>query len=206
MARNPRPGDFLKFHDLLPGYPTTGWTGKLALPKLLNRRRTQLFLRATGHTDFTALCSAIGFVGVNWALMEQSLDHSVHSIWNNVPGAKGISNEVPRTSYSRKSEYLTKAVTRIPLLHSYRDEVTRILSISDRLAEKRNDITHSVIESLHPVKGEYLMTTFDVKKNVRQIRHTTFKAREFPKLSLELVRLGRDVGALARKLITQFGY
>ena len=64
--------------------------------------------------DFSSLCTAIGFVVVNWAVAEQSLDFTVETIYAKCAG-NTMEKRLPR-SFQHKVKFLRKAFsTRVAL-------------------------------------------------------------------------------------------
>ena len=153
--------------------------------------------------DFQALCTAIGFVEVNWALFEQSLDHMVITIHRDLGGATFV-NELPR-SYSNKVKFLRKAFSRIPSLQSLKDNAKQVLEKSKELSKHRHDLTHGVVTHTELKDGRYNFSKIDYSGTEHQYRDFVFDPNTFPRLAQELLDLGTLTASLGLKVeqITQ---
>ncbi len=175
------------------------WTGN----KAFNRTKGAKFgdlAKILDDDEFRAFCSAIGFVEVNWAMMEQQLDQWVRLIFDRL-GGHSIEKEIPR-AYGRKAKFLREAFDGISALSPFRTEGTSILDRADVLAETRNDMTHAVITHMKPKNGKYEMVNLKVRRDgTHTLKDVVFDIRVFPKLGEQLVELARDALHLSLRLL-----
>lgn len=148
--------------------------------------------------DFQSLCTAIGFVEVNWALFEQSLDGIVLTAYRDFGGA-ALDKELPR-AYSRKVKFLKKAFSKIAVLNPLKPEASEILRHSDELSKTRHDLTHGVVTHVQAVDGTYTFSKIDYVGHGHAYRDLVFDAKGFPKLAEDLLRLGAKVTRLGLKV------
>jgi hypothetical protein len=179
------------------------WTGN----KAFNRSKGAKFgdlARILDDDEFRAFLTAIGWVEINWAIMEQNLDRWTQLIFRWLDGAS-IESEVPK-SFWRKSKFLRQSFNSIPLLLPFKERGIDILSRADKLAGTGNDLTHAVITSMVSKDGKYEMKNLRLNKDaMHTIIDVQFDARGFPDLSLKLVHLGRDALYMSADLLDAFG-
>jgi hypothetical protein len=109
--------------------------------------------------DFQSLCAAIGFIVLNWALAEQSLDLTVETIYTKYAG-NTLAKTLPRP-FQQKVEFLRKAFETRLALHSYAAEGNKLLDRMEALATQRNDLVHGVVTSVETVDGKFLFGKLD---------------------------------------------
>jgi hypothetical protein len=148
--------------------------------------------------DFQSLCAAIGFVEVNWALFEQSLDFIVITAFQDL-GGSALDKELPR-SYSRKAKFLRKAFSKVAVLNPLKAEATEILSRSDELSTKRHDLMHGVVTHVEAIDGCYNFSKIDYVGHGHSYRDFVFNPEDFPKLAEDLLRLGAETTRLGLKV------
>lgn len=148
--------------------------------------------------DFQALCAAIGFVEVNWALFEQSLDCIVLTAYRDL-GGNAIQKDLPR-SYSSKVKFLKKAFSKVAVLNPLKVEATEILNRSDELSKTRHDLMHGVVMHVEAVDGRYTFSKIDYVGHSHSYRDFAFRPEDFPSLAEDLLRLGAETTRLGIKI------
>ncbi len=150
--------------------------------KSLNNEPTHIDVR-----DFQSLCTAIGFIELNWARFEQSLD-CISQIAHRHLGGIALQKQLP-TSYSGKSSFLRKAFSNIFVLSSLKKDAIEILDKSDVFSKKRNDLTHGVVTHLETKDGVYHFSKIDNFNSEHRYRDFVFNPADFPNLTDELLDL-----------------
>lgn len=112
--------------------------------------------------DYRALCQAIGFVVINWALAEQSLDGWVAIAYHD-HGGKDLWKSIPKP-LSVKVQFLTQCFNELPSLASLKSDALGLLPRVTTLADRRNDLVHGAITSMTAVDGIYAFTKLDFEK------------------------------------------
>jgi hypothetical protein len=165
------------------------WTGNKAFERVREKRFRDLGA-ILSHNDFTTYCFSIGFVEVNWAIIESQMDRWVQVAFaklNIRPGGKEV-----QTNFSGKARYL-KIAFKNPLLSKFRKEGLALVAEMERLSETRHDLTHGVIKSVSPVdlfRYELVNRRLDRKTAFHTIKEVSFDMRDFPKLGTQLLELG----------------
>ena len=106
--------------------------------------------------EFRALCEAMGFMIINWALLEQQLDIWTSIIFKNFEGNK-IMAEITK-GLVRRSDFLKKAFRTNPKLSSLTDEAIAIVIGANDLATSRDELIHGVIDNMKPKQGNWTIT------------------------------------------------
>ena len=156
------------------------------------------------HEDMDALFRAIGFIVVQWGQAEQSLDLLVAALFQECGGKRLAKKNRMPFMLTPKLEFVRKCVTQLPKLAPFREDRLALVSAFESLSEKRHDLIHGAVSSLSPVDDAFPFLKLDVKDNEHHVREIRLEASEFPALANDLVRLGADAGALARRVWDQF--
>ena len=181
------------------------WTGN----KAFNRDKRKRFDRLSHmlrDDEFLHFCAAIGWVEVNWSLMEAQLDRwcQVMFITLKWRGTDGKEKEMPR-QYSRKVRFLRGGFTKISAMKKHGLDGISILDKADALAETRHDLTHGVITSIESKDGKYLLENRKMQRDGRHtVKNVVFDVRGFPVLANKLADLGTQAIRLSDRLQTEF--
>lgn len=181
------------------------WTGNKAFNRFKGERfkRLTLILR---DDEFLGFCSAIGFVEVNWAFIEQQITHwcQLQFVTFKWRGKDGKDRDCPKP-YSRKVRFLRGGFAKIPAMSSYSQEGIALLDRADELSETRHDLTHAVITHMESKNGKYMMENLKVGRDgLQTIKSVVFDVRGFPKLGEKLARLGSDAVHFSHRLQDAF--
>ena len=155
------------------------------------------------YKDMDALFRAIGFVVVQWGQAEQSLDLLVAALFQECGGKRLAKKNRMPVMLAPKLEFVRKCISQLPKLAPFNEEGLALVGSFDRLSQKRHDLIHGAVASLSPVDDAFSFVKLDVKDNFHHAREVRLEASEFPVLTKDLVRLGADATALARKVWDQ---
>lgn len=194
----PRRTDLFLIKSIIPSRPMLGWGTKQGLERILKGHKFGIIQRILNANTFQSLCAAIGFVEVNWALFEQSLDSAALIIYQSLGGNK-IDRGLPR-AYSAKSKFLRKAFNKIILLRPLETEATGILDRADKLSRTRHDLTHGVVTHTKARSGRFDFAKIDYVRSGHDYRDFSFHFAAFPALAKELLTLGTDTTLLGIKI------
>jgi hypothetical protein len=152
--------------------------------------------------DFNSLCLTIGFVVVNWALAEQSLDFTVETIYSKCAG-NSMEKELPR-SFQKKVKFLRKAFRTSVALQTYADDGNRLLDRMEALATRRHDLVHGVVVSIESVNGTFPIDKLDYKSQQHVMRRLDFDTKAIDGLFTELLSVGKDITLFGGSLAQRF--
>lgn len=155
------------------------------------------------YEDMDALFLAIGFIVVQWGQAEQSLDLLVAALFQECGGKRLARKSRMPVMLGPKLDFVRKCLTQLPKLTSFNEEGLALVVAFDRLSQKRHDLIHGAVTSLSPVDDAFSFVKLDVKDNFHHAREVRLEASEFPVLTKDLVRLGADATAFARKVWDQ---
>lgn len=179
-----------------------GWTGNKAFNRTKGKKYKNL-AQILRDDEFESFCSAIGFIEVTWAFMESQLDHWAQLTFRNLGGNK-IEKKLP-LGFERKSDYLIRVFKTIPLLAPFRADAVDVLDGARQLAGTRNDLTHAVVTSLESTGGKFELINRKLRSDgIHSSRTVYFDVRDFPDLSLKLVKLGSKAVRLSADLAEKF--
>lgn len=102
--------------------------------------------------QFRALCAAIGFVVLNWSVIEQQIDNIVFVAFKKA-GGKAIrkNGDIP-VSLKQKLDFLKVSFTRLGRLKDFREEGLTLIGNTRTLSDQRHDLVHAAITSTKPAE------------------------------------------------------
>jgi hypothetical protein len=108
--------------------------------KRIKRQRLQDFAMLVRDNDLQAFCTAIGWIEINWAMVEQQFDRWMQVIFLRL-GGKALEKHVPR-GFSGKVRFLRRAFNTINLLAPFRDRALSIIQRTDDYSNMRHNLNH----------------------------------------------------------------
>lgn len=151
------------------------------------------------ESDLDKLFRSVGFVVVQWGYAEQSLDLMVASIFHS-PKGHLLPKRRPK-QLEPKVEFLVGCFSTMPPLRQFSGEAMPMLDSFSRIGTIRNDLVHSTIVDFSLKDGAFTFLKIDVvPATTHNCRPVSFAESEWPSLRKELLRLGKESQALARKV------
>lgn len=150
--------------------------------------------------EFRALCEAMGFMVINWALLEQQLDIWTSIIFKNFDGNK-IQQEIPK-GLVRRSDFLKTAFRNIHKLSELTEEAINIVIGVNDIATSRDHLIHGVIENMKPKEGKWTITKLDHHSDRHVKKDIFLGAKNMAKLIDDIVPLGSRALRLSDRLLS----
>lgn len=170
-----------------------GWAGPKSFKKALGHKRFDLARTIlNGDREFESLCTAIGFIELNWALLEQSLDNWVAIIFHDVDGKPLAYEERLPREFGRKARFLKRCFKKLSPLQPFAEEGLLILEKAKTLSATRHDLSHGVATSITPVRGVFPFSVIKHEAQHHIVRDFVFNPKDFPKLAKALLDLGAE--------------
>lgn len=148
--------------------------------------------------ELDALFKAVGFIVVQWGQAEQSLDLATAILYQKL-GGKACSKRLPKM-LETKLDFLSKCLSQIPALASFRGEGEALVANFRNLSNRRHDLIHGAVASVSATDGAFMFSKLDIKDDIHVVREFKFNAADFPALTKELIDLGAQATAFARRL------
>jgi hypothetical protein len=172
--------------------------------KRIRRQRLQDLAMLLRANDLQAFCTAIGWIEINWAMVEQQFDRWMQVIFHRL-GGNALEKRVPR-NFSEKVRFLRRAFTDITLLAPFRDKGLSIIKRTDEYSNMRHNLMHAVVAHVEPIGGKFTMTSLRLDAQARQtVTDFVFDVNQFPTVSADFQRLGTEAIELSLDLIERFG-
>ena len=160
-----------------------------------------------GNIRYVAdLCQGIGYVVLNWSMLENQLDNCVNVSFNNCGGAVFQSGRgVPR-SLKPKMAFLRKCFKTLPPLVEFRADALALLSRVSAASKRRHELMHGSLMDLKPdpVTGAFRFRHVGYDGDFHTIREFTLTPNDFQAFALTLPDLVGDAIAFAQKLGDRF--
>ncbi len=156
------------------------------------------------NDEFRSLCTAIGFVVLNWAVIEQQVDNWVNVAFINC-GGKSLrkKSDIPR-SLSQKLDFLNECFGKLAPLKPFAGEGRSLVGRVSNLSDQRNDLIHGGIVSLEPENGAYRFRKIKYMKENHAVTTFMFDPAAFDKLGKDLGNLLTEQIAFSQKLADKF--
>lgn len=147
--------------------------------------------------ELDSLFKAVGFVVVQWGQAEQSLDMITAILYQQL-GGKQLARRIPKM-LATKLEFLSKCLSQIPTLAPFRSEGNALVTNFRKLSNRRHDLIHGAIASVSAQDGSFMFAKFDIENDFHVVREFRFDSADFPALTRQLIDLGAQATALARR-------
>lgn len=150
-------------------------------------------------SDLETLFKAIGFVVVQWGATEQELDLMVAGLFHSF-GEHPLFNRRQR-NLEPKVVFLRECFEQLPELAKFHAEAGLLLTRFLKVGTVRNDIVHGGIEDLSMRNGAFIFLKIDVVPKAHHSARKVFLCdSDWPEFRKELLRLGKDVQSLSRRV------
>lgn len=158
----------------------------------------------TGHDEFRSLCMAIGFVVLNWAIVEQQIDIWVNVAFKNCGGrALRKKDDIPR-SFSLKVKFLKECFKKLTPLKPFATEGLELIKRASILACDRNKLVHAGLVSLKTENGAFQFRRIEYMKDEHAVSPSVFGPDDWTTLETALGDLIPEQLALSQKLADRF--
>lgn len=150
-------------------------------------------------SDLETLFKAIGFVVVQWASAEQSLDMLVAAIFH-CRKNDSLLKRRPR-NLEPKVALLQKCFSQFPELSEFKTEAISLLPRFLTAGKIRNDLVHGAIADLESSGGTFTFSKLDLEPTIgHSVRAVHLSQAEWPTFRKELLHLGEDGIGLSRRV------
>ncbi len=143
---------------------------------------------AVKEEDIMAVCLAVGFITVNWALVEHQLDNCVALVMKHFDGAHR-KKKIPR-QYAVKAAFLRSAFSTITQLKNFKAPMLALLDRADSAADKRHVVIHGTIDKFEGVNLS--MSKLDYDAGLLAKAKSTFDLSESGDVIPEFATLSTD--------------
>jgi len=150
-------------------------------------------------SDLETLFKAVGFVVVQWASAEQSLDTLVAAIFHCCKN-DSLLKQRPR-NLKPKVALLEKCFSQLPELSQFKTEASRLLPRFLAAGKIRNDLVHGAIADLESTGGTFTFAKLDTEPTIgHSVRTVHLSQAEWPTFRKELLHLGKDGIGFSRRV------
>lgn len=143
---------------------------------------------------------AIGFIVVNWALIEQQLDFLVNIAYRRCNGKPLEKSGVVPKMLKRKLQFLHKAFTGLPLLAPFSAEGLKFIPRARALSPHRDNLVHGSLETMKHTRGVYKFAIVKHEKDGHSVKRFTFGPADFLKIEKPTGDLATEMIAFSQRL------
>lgn len=101
---------------------------------------------AVHEDDILGVCAIVGFITINWALVEHQLDNCIAMVIKDFGGLTKC-KKIPR-QYMTKSAYLREAFSNKTQFKHFKEPMIALLDRADIAADKRHTMIHGTIDKV----------------------------------------------------------
>jgi hypothetical protein len=156
------------------------------------------------ENEFRSLCMAIGFIVLNWSIVEQQID-----IWVNVAFIDGggdifrKNKDIPR-SLRQKLVFLRDCFKRLPAFSTFATEGLLLVRNITDLSGERHRLVHGALARPEPENGAYHFDIVEYHLDGHSTVQFKFDPPAFSRLETALGELVTAQIAFCEKLTTAF--
>ncbi|MES2581451.1 MAG: hypothetical protein V4627_01945 [Pseudomonadota bacterium] len=152
------------------------------------------------NSTFESLLRTVGFVVIQWAHCEQSLELLVNTLFrefggNKLPGRKRMPKPI-----SEKISFVKECTAQIPSLASFKAEIDALASDFDAVLQTRHNLIHGALSDTPVFNGVFTFIRLETHPDIHEVKESQYDLKEFPTLEAALTRLGAKAPKLARKV------
>jgi hypothetical protein len=156
---------------------------------------------AKSQDELGALYSAIGFMTVQWAQLEQALDACIAVIFHEYNGRPLMKGHGVPISLSTKLKFLKDAFKRLATLAPFRVKGKSLLDGIRDAKELRHSMIHSALNSLRHTNGIYTFTKLDYDGDFHVMKPFELDLKRFPDHTKTFSDLAEKAVVLAEALL-----
>jgi predicted ester cyclase len=147
------------------------------------------------ENDLPALCAAVGFLTINWSLMERQMDNIIQFSFSTLGGIPGRDRKP--SAFRDKAKYLAEAFNHNKELSIHKAIAIPLIERAKAFSITRHAFTHGAIEKL-----DGTVLTINKLQTKGEYRSESIKIDfiDFPTLSLEIVGLVTEWLSLSKTL------
>lgn len=149
---------------------------------------------------FESLLRTVGFVVVQWAHCEQSLELLVNTLFlqfggSILPGRKRMPKPL-----SGKIAFVKECAAQISSLASFKTELEALASDFEALLQTRHDLVHGALTDAPVLNGVFTFIRLEAHPDIHEVKEFQYDLKKFPALEASLVRLGAKAPKVARRV------
>lgn len=153
--------------------------------------------------SFDSLCKTVGFIVVQFAHCEQSLECLVDALFLRCGGRKLAGRKRIPSKLSEKIKFVRECAEQIASLTQFKDELLALADGFDAVLETRHNLVHGAITG-NAVNGVFTFVRLKAHPDMHTGTLSRYDLREFPALEATLMRLGEDAPNVARRVTDAF--
>ena len=160
--------------------------------------------RSVPESILPTIYSAVGFLVVNWALVEHSLDTWSTVIFHLAEG-KRVNHQMQR-NLGGKLEFLRRCFKRIGALAPYSEEALQLLTTAERLSLTRHFVVHGALAHYEPQDGTIIFSKLDLVDDYtrHKINELTIPLEKLTDEGMECLKIFSPILELSVRLINAF--
>jgi hypothetical protein len=155
---------------------------------------------------FTDFCQCVGFVVLNWSLIEQQLDNWVNVCFHNCGGKPFAKGRGVPVLLKAKSRFLRTCFRSLPLLEEFGDAAIALVERIGTASKRRHDLIHGAITELRPdsVTGAFRFRRIGYDGDIHTLTEYVVAPDDFQSFAPILTDLVTDAITLSQRLGDRF--
>lgn len=153
--------------------------------------------------SYESLCKTVGFVVLQFAHCEQSLECLVDALFLRCGGRKLPGrNRIP-SKLSEKIRFVRECAEQIACLMQFKDELIALADDFDAVLETRHNVVHGAITG-YVVNGVFTFVRLKAHPDKHTGTLSHFDLHKFQALEATLMKLGADAPRVAKRVTDAF--
>ena len=151
-------------------------------------------------STFESLLRTVGFVVVQWAHCEQSLELLVNTLFRDYGGnTLSGSRRMPKP-VSEKIAFVKKCAAQIASLAAFKTELEALALDFDEVLQTRHDLTHGALSDVPVSNGVFTFIRLEAHPDIHEVKEFQYDLEKFSVLEASLMSLGAKAPKLARRV------
>lgn len=149
---------------------------------------------------FESLLRTVGFVVVQWAHCEQSLELLVNTLFREYGGNKLQGRKRMPKPLSEKLAFVRECALQIPGLATFRRELEALVIDFEAILQTRHDLVHGALTDEAVVNGVFTFIRLETHPDIHEVKEFQYDLKTFPALEASLLGLGAKAPKIARRV------
>lgn len=150
------------------------------------------------------LCTAVGYVVINWAFVEGALDTCINTIYL-YAGGRHVETELPG-AISRKITFVRRCLKSIDALGPFKDEGIALLKRVNVVKDTRHMVVHGCVTKYEPKDHRFTFTKIEPINNRtdQELNRLTITAQKLMEDGSECLSLWKALIQFSHRLMDAF--
>lgn len=147
---------------------------------------------------FESLLKTVGFVVIQWANCEQSLELLVNTLFREYGGNKLSGRRRMPRPVSEKVAFVKECAAQLASLAAFKADLEALAFDFEAVMRTRHDLMHGALSDAPVSNGVFTFIRLDAHPDIHEVKEFQYDLKKFPSLEASLVLLGAKALKVAK--------